>query len=52
MGFYGKEKTADYFKKTRIEEIITSDRDWFRTFSTREDYGAGQFYFASRLLAV
>ena len=34
MGFYGKEKTADYFKKTRIEEIITADRDWFRTFST------------------
>ena len=34
MGFYGKEKTADYFKKTRIEEIITADRGWFRTFST------------------
>jgi hypothetical protein len=34
MGFYGKEKTADYFEKTRIEEIITADRGWFRTFST------------------
>jgi hypothetical protein len=34
MGFYGKEKTSDYFRKTRIEEIITSDRGWFRTFST------------------
>ncbi|MDI6762685.1 MAG: YfhO family protein [Thermodesulfobacteriota bacterium] len=34
MGFYGKEKSPDYFKKTKILEIITSDREIFRTFST------------------
>lgn len=34
MGFYGKEKTLDYFQKTRILEIISSDPGHFRTFST------------------
>jgi hypothetical protein len=34
MGFYWKEKTADYFQKTRISEIISSDKDPFRIFST------------------
>jgi hypothetical protein len=34
MGFYGKEKTQDYFRKTRILEIISSDQDHFRIFST------------------
>jgi len=34
MGFYGKEKTSDYFRKTRIIEIISSDKGHFRTFST------------------
>jgi hypothetical protein len=34
MGFYGKEKTSDYFQKTRILEIISSDKGHFRTFST------------------
>ncbi len=34
MGFYWKEKTAEYFQKTRISEIISSDQDHFRTFST------------------
>jgi hypothetical protein len=34
MGFYWKEKTADYFQKTRILEIISSDKDPFRIFST------------------
>ena len=34
MGFYGKEKTEDYFRKTQIQEIISSDQDHFRTFST------------------
>ncbi|OGP91872.1 MAG: hypothetical protein A2157_06335, partial [Deltaproteobacteria bacterium RBG_16_47_11] len=34
MGFYGKEKTQDYFQKTRILEIISSDQDHFRIFST------------------
>jgi hypothetical protein len=34
MGFYGKEKTSDYFKKTRILEIISSDKGTFRTFTT------------------
>ena len=34
MGFYGKEKTTDYFQKTRILEMISSDQGYFRTFST------------------
>jgi hypothetical protein len=34
MGFYGMEKTSDYFRKTRILEMISSDRDRFRIFST------------------
>jgi hypothetical protein len=34
MGFYGKEKTQDYFRKTHILEIISSDQDHFRIFST------------------
>jgi hypothetical protein len=34
MGFYGKEKAANYFRKTRILEIISSDQDDFRIFST------------------
>ncbi len=34
MGFYGKEKTEDFFRKTRIQEIIATDRGNFRTFST------------------
>ncbi len=34
MGFYGKEKTSDYFEKTKIQEWISSDQGCFRTFST------------------
>ncbi len=34
MGFYGKEKTEDYFRKTKALETISSDKDWFRVFST------------------
>jgi hypothetical protein len=34
MGFYGKEKTADYFRKTGILEIISADQGHFRVFST------------------
>jgi hypothetical protein len=34
MGFYGREKTADYFRKTRVLEIVSSDPDRFRVFST------------------
>jgi hypothetical protein len=34
MGFYGKEKTSDYFRKTKISEIISSDKGHFRIFST------------------
>ncbi|MBS3919391.1 MAG: YfhO family protein [Deltaproteobacteria bacterium] len=34
MGFYGQEKSTDYFKKTKILEIITSDKSLFRVFST------------------
>jgi hypothetical protein len=34
MGFYWKEKTTDYFQKTRILETISSDKDYFRIFST------------------
>jgi hypothetical protein len=36
MGFYGKEKTSEYFQKTKIQEIISSqpDQRLFRVFST------------------
>ncbi len=34
MGFYGKEKTLDYFKKTKILEMISLDKGHFRVFST------------------
>ena len=34
MGFYGREKTSDYFRKTRISEMISSDKGYYRTFST------------------
>ena len=34
MGFYGREKSSDYFRKTRILEIISSDPDRLRVFST------------------
>ncbi|NWG04051.1 MAG: YfhO family protein [Syntrophaceae bacterium] len=34
LGFYGKEKTVDYFQKTRIIERILSDQGNFRIFST------------------
>ena len=34
MGFYGKEKSSEYFQKTKIMEIISSDKGPFRTFST------------------
>jgi hypothetical protein len=34
MGFYGFEKTSDYFKKTKIQEIVTADQGQFRTFTT------------------
>ena len=34
MGFYGKEKSEDYFKKTKIMETISMDKESFRIFST------------------
>jgi hypothetical protein len=34
MGFYGRERTKDYFRKTRIMEMISSDPGDFRIFST------------------
>jgi hypothetical protein len=34
MGFYAKEKTSDYFKKTKILETVSSDKGHFRIFST------------------
>lgn len=34
MGFYGKERTEDYFRKTKALEMISSDTDVFRVFST------------------
>ncbi len=34
MGFYGKERTTDYFQKTRILEMISADKDHLRIFST------------------
>jgi hypothetical protein len=34
MGFYAKEKTSDYFKKTKILETVSLDKGDFRIFST------------------
>ena len=34
LGFYGKEKTENYFQKTKALETICSDKEWFRVFST------------------
>jgi len=36
MGFYGKEKALDYFKKTKILETISADKEHFRIFSTEK----------------
>jgi hypothetical protein len=36
MGFYGKEKTSDYFRKTKILEMISSDTGHFRMFTTEK----------------
>jgi hypothetical protein len=36
MGFYGKEKTSDYFQKTKILETISSDKGPFRIFTTEK----------------
>jgi hypothetical protein len=38
-GFYGREKTPDYFEKTEILERITADGDFFRVFSTKKTIG-------------
>ncbi len=34
MGYYGRDKTKDYFKKTKHAEIISSDKEKGRVFST------------------
>jgi len=34
MGFYGRETTTEYFRETRILEILSSDQGDFRVFST------------------
>ena len=34
MGYYWKEKTSDYFEKTKILKTISSDKGSFRVFST------------------
>ena len=34
MGFFGKEKTKEFFQKTRIMEIISADKGFYRTFTT------------------
>jgi hypothetical protein len=34
MGFYGKEKTTEYFRKTKIVEMISTDQSHSRVFST------------------
>jgi len=40
MGFYGKEETSKYFQKTRILEMISSDKGNFRTVSTGKTIAA------------
>ncbi len=34
MGFYNREKTADYFQKTVTADTMTADKGMFRTFTT------------------
>ena len=34
MGFYGKEKSSDFFQKTRMLEMISADKGPFRVFAT------------------
>jgi len=34
MGFYGKERTHEYFRKTKIFEIVSQEKGMFRVFST------------------
>ena len=36
MGFYAREKTLDFFQKTRILEMISADKGPFRVFATRK----------------
>ncbi|MFH1757662.1 MAG: YfhO family protein [Pseudomonadota bacterium] len=36
MGFYGKEKSFDFFQKTGILEMIAADKGPFRVFATRK----------------
>jgi hypothetical protein len=36
MGFYGKEKISDYFRETKILETISSDKGYFRIFTTEK----------------
>jgi hypothetical protein len=40
MGFYGKERTSEYFQKTRAQEIIASDKEHFRVFATGKTVAA------------
>jgi hypothetical protein len=41
MGFYGKDKTEEYLKKTRILDIVSSDTQGpFRTFTTAKTIAA------------
>ena len=34
MGFYNREKASDYFRKTKIAEIMAADKTPFRSFTT------------------
>jgi hypothetical protein len=36
MGYYGREKTLDYFQKTKILEMISIDKGNFRIFTTEK----------------
>ncbi len=40
MGFYGKERTSEYFQKTKVQEIIASDIGHFRVFATGKTIAA------------
>jgi hypothetical protein len=40
MGFYGKERTSEYFQKTRVQEIIALDKEHFRVFATSKTIAA------------
>jgi hypothetical protein len=52
MGFYGKEKTSDYFQKTKILEMISSDKGHFRVLTTEKTTSMDTFILIDNTLPL